>query len=387
MFLLIITNLTTAQNEPDSSKININKDTVKSKTINLKPNQGIEDALDTTTFKVNEIKFIGYPYLFYTPETQLAFGIGGMVYFRTALQPAQKPSKITVGGYYTTNSQYLISIKPRIYFPGIKRTYLESDFYYSYDVLKFYGLGNSTAESDTIDYKSSTFGIYVETQQRGFLFKPLQIGFVYDYLKMSMEDKMNNPNLNDSTIKGTDGGKVGGLGLSWSFDYRDNISYPSQGGLYKLTAIFYGRSFGGEFTYNRYRFDFRQYVAPILDHILAFQLYTDLNAGESPFFSMPALGGSNRMRGFFEGRYRDKNYITGQIEYRKIIFWRIGVAAFYSAGDVFSNFSNLKFSQVKQAYGFGLRFVFDEKEKINLRADFGISKEGTGVYFSMDEAF
>ena len=89
-----------------------------------------------------------------------------MIYFRTALQPAQKPSKITIGGYYTTNNQYLISLKPRIYFPGKRGHYFESDFSYSYDVMKFYGTGNSTPDIDSASYKSSSFGIYVKHRQK-----------------------------------------------------------------------------------------------------------------------------------------------------------------------------------------------------------------------------
>jgi len=385
---VFLANLSFAQGELDSNKTKDQKDTTLSKK-NKKILVSVKEVekLDTTTFKVNELKLIGYPYAFYTPETQLAFGLGGMIYFRTALQPAQKPSKITIGGYYTTNNQYLISLKPRIYFPGKKRTYFESDFSYSYDVGKFYGTGNSTKDIDSASYKSSSFGIYIETQARGFVLEPLQVGLVFDYVNVVMEDKMGNPNLYDSTTQGINGGKVGGIGVSWSYDNRDNISFPSSGGLHKLSVLFYGKILASDFTYNRYRFDFRQYTAPYKDHILAFNLFADLSTGSPPFFFMPALGGSARMRGWFEGRYREKNYLTWQAEYRKILFWRIGMAAFYAVGDVFKNFSSLKFDQLKQSYGFGLRFVFDPKEKINLRVDFAKTKEGSGVYFSMDEAF
>jgi hypothetical protein len=394
LFFVIIQNVLYAQ-ENDSTKTTVKKDTsqsnIKTATVgvSMTATEKVKDALDTTAFSVNEIKVIGYPYAFYSPETELAFGLGGMIYFRTALQPSQRPSKITVSGYYTTNNQYNVSIKPRIYFPGPRRFYAESNFYFSYDILKYYGLGNSTPDIDTsANYKSNSFGIYVETQAKGFVVNELQIGLIYDYLKLTMKDKMSNPYLQDSTVKGTNGGKVGGLGLTWNLDTRDNISYPSKGGFYKISGIFYGKDLGGDFTYNRYKLDFRQYIAPYKDHILAFQFYSDLNAMNPPWFAMPALGGGTIMRGYFEGRYRDKGYMAWQAEYRKIVWWRIGVTAFYSTGDVFSHFSRLKLTEMKHSYGFGLRFVFDPKEKINLRADFGKTKNGdSGVYFSMDEAF
>src|SRR4030095_2417473 len=388
VFLMSLTmNCIFAQDNSDSSKTVVKKDTIIENTFPLKPTHGEEIILDTTAFKLNEVKFIGYPYVFYTPETQLAFGIGGMVYFRTALQASQKPSKITVSGYYTTNSQYQLSVKPRIYFPGLSRFYLESDFYISYDVLKFYGVGNYSPEIDSVNYKSSSFGIRVETQTRGLLFKFLQIGLIYDYVNLKMQDKMHNPNLLDSTLPGYSGGKIAGLGLGWTFDYRDNISFPSRGGLYRISGTFYGKDLGGDFTYNRYLVDLRHYVAFFGDHVLAFQFYSDLNSGRPPFFKMPALGGSERMRGFFEGRYRDEDYITAQIEYRKIVWWRIGLTVFYATGEVFSDFDQLKMTGLNHSYGFGLRFVFDPKEKINLRVDFGKTEGSSGIYFGMDEAF
>ncbi len=60
---------------------------------------------------------------------------------------------------------------------------------------------------------------------------------------------------------------------------------------------------------------------------------------------------------------------------------------FYATGDVFKNFSNLKIADLKHSYRLGLRFVFEPNEKINLRVDFAKTKEGSGVGFSMGEAF
>jgi outer membrane protein assembly factor BamA len=127
---------------------------------------------------------------------------------------------------------------------------------------------------------------------------------------------------------------------------------------------------------------------PAKSHIIAVQFFGQFTKGaDAPFFSMPAVGGSYKLRGFFEGRYRDKQYFTAQAEYRKILFWRIGAAAFYSIGEVAPNFSSFNMNGIKHSYGFGLRFVFDPKEKINLRVDLGIAERKTGVYFNLEEAF
>jgi outer membrane protein assembly factor BamA len=327
--------------------------------------------------------------VFYTPETEFAFGLGGLVYFRTALSAVQRPSKILVSAYYTTNSQYYITIQPKLYFPGSSRVYVEAKVYFSNELKKFYGIGNDAQDLEINDYsyKSQSFGVYGEVLRKGFFFDDLLIGLTYDYYNMVMKDKMTNPFLPDSNIVGNNGGKVGGIGIMLNYDSRDNVSFPSKGGYYKLSETVYGRGLASDFTYTKFKLDFKQFFMPIKEHILACELYSVLSTGTPPFHGMPLVGGASIMRGYYEGRYRDKNFIAGQVEYRKILFWRIGMTAFYSAGEVFSNFGYMKMSQVRSAYGLGLRFVFDPKEKINLRVDFAKTNESTGVYFGIDEAF
>ena len=39
------------------------------------------------------------------------------------------------------------------------------------------------------------------------------------------------------------------------------------------------------------------------------------------------------------------------------------------------------------AVGAGLRYLFNKEEKVNLRVDFGVGRNTTGVYFGLEEAF
>ena len=93
------------------------------------------------------------------------------------------------------------------------------------------------------------------------------------------------------------------------------------------------------------------------------------------------------MRGYFEGRYRDKIYLTAQMEYKTLLFWKIGFVIFGGMGDVASEFDHFKMKNAKYSYGFGLRYAFDFDERLTIRADFGFGKNTSGVYFSMQEAF
>ena len=61
---------------------------------------------------------------------------------------------------------------------------------------------------------------------------------------------------------------------------------------------------------------------------------------------------------------------------------------FAGAGNVADELLNFIFSDMKYSYGAGLRFRFNEKQKVNLRVDLGFGNDGNrGIYFGIEEAF
>jgi outer membrane translocation and assembly module TamA len=93
------------------------------------------------------------------------------------------------------------------------------------------------------------------------------------------------------------------------------------------------------------------------------------------------------MRGYYAGRFRDKNLLVFQAEYRLPLVWRLGLVGFAGLGNVAGKFSQLNLDSLKPSYGVGLRFLFDKKEKIRIRMDIGFGKGTSGFYFSIFEAF
>lgn len=76
-----------------------------------------------------------------------------------------------------------------------------------------------------------------------------------------------------------------------------------------------------------------------------------------------------------------------QAEYRVMPFDRWGLAAF--AGYALLARSPDHF-EVKYAHfnaGIGARFVFDRAKKMNLRLDYAVGKNSSGLYFTVGEAF
>ena len=94
------------------------------------------------------------------------------------------------------------------------------------------------------------------------------------------------------------------------------------------------------------------------------------------------------MRGYFYGRYRDNFFSMVQLEYRHFFAKRWGFVLFGTLGNVTDNILNYNFNSLKYSYGTGLRFKFNQKENVNLRADIGIGVDGNaGLYFGIEEAF
>ena len=339
---------------------------------------------DTTV--TNGITFFGYPYLFYTPETNLAFGAGGIMYFRTAREQELNLSSVLLSGYYTINNQYSLTLAPELYFSR-NRYIARGEFNFGKFLDKFYGYGSNSEEIDNPDYFTQNFGINLNFQAD--VSEKFEIGAIYDFLYTNVIDKKNNPFLNNNSVLGSEGGISSGLGLKLVWDSRDYVYLPTTGGYYIVSAVYYKKVLGSDFEFNDYLIDLRRYFKITQGHILTFQLYGNFARGFPPFYEMPRLGGDVTMRGYYEGRYRDRNFVATQAEYKTWLVekWKLGVVLFGGVGDVAYELDDLKVKDFKYSYGFGFRYIFDEKERLTVRADFGFGKNTSGVYFAMQEAF
>ena len=79
-----------------------------------------------------------------------------------------------------------------------------------------------------------------------------------------------------------------------------------------------------------------------------------------PFFLQPTLGGSEDLRGFREYRFRDRNMVVFNAEYRWEAFSGLDLAAFADAG------------QVAPEQGI---FIFADFQKRLMEQDFGSTRK------------
>ncbi len=342
----------------------------------------VQSARDSV--QIGRLSVTGYPYIFYSPETE--FAIGGALIFTMRLEenPGAKASNAMLSGYYSVKNSYDLFLNPEFFLGGDKYYVTASFDYYRY-VDKFWGIGPSTSNIDSADYVRNAFWTNLECDVS--VLGPLKLGLNYDLNATTISEKRSNPYLRNSDVTGVDGGLSSGIGLVLFADTRNNAFSPWEGGFYKLSMLNAGPWLGSKFSFARFILDARQYVGITSNIVLAMQFYGTEVAGSPPFYMLPALGGDNIMRGYYEGRYRDKVYLAAQVEARIRVTKRFGFVAFLGAGDVAGQFPDLKMKNLKPSYGVGLRFMLDVKELLNVRADFARGRDTKGVYFNAKEAF
>jgi outer membrane protein assembly factor BamA len=201
------------------------------------------------------------------------------------------------------------------------------------------------------------------------------------------------------------------MGLNLVWDSRDNILNSLTGSYVYYSALFFGGYLGSDYNYITTMLDARKYFNPALNHTIAlrgvlnFRYTDDISL---PLRGLSRVGGGKFIRGYFGGTDQDNNMVAFETEYR-LPFWnedniapfrkfwkRMGVVVFLSGAQVFGERGSFGIDQFNLAAGGGLRILFSEESKVNLRIDYslglaadsnGPGKRQTGLYFLLAEAF
>jgi outer membrane protein assembly factor BamA len=339
---------------------------------------------DEKSDKTNS-RIISSPFLYYTPETNMAFGLAGSFLFRESdTLPENRPSVISPLIIYTLNKQFKTQISSDIYLQKgnyVIKTEIKLEKYPD----KYFGIGNDTLEANQQDYTSQSFGISLSLLRE--FGRNLKAGLQYSFSTWTIKEWGKNGLPAGESIPGNRGGIVSGPTFLFNLDNRDNIFSPSRGELFEMDYTFINHALGSDFNFHIFRLNLRKYVPLFSSHVLAFQSLLQLEGGDVPFYFMSQLGGQNLLRGYYQGRFRDKDLIALQVEYRLPIIWKLGGVAFAGIGQVADRIEHFAAGRFRYTIGTGLRYLFDKKEKIQIRADIGFGRDTTGFYFSIYEAF
>ena len=173
------------------------------------------------------------------------------------------------------------------------------------------------------------------------------------------------------------------------FDWRPSAGYARRGGFYGVTAHDY-HDRDNQLGFRQVDYEVIQHV-PILREAWTLSLRgiartTALKDGQQvPFFMTPSLGGGDDLRGFSSWRFRDRNSLLVQGEWRIMVNRYLDTAVFFDAGKVTAHTSDLGFHDMKSDYGFGARF--HTPIATPLRIEYARSNEGGRLIVAVSPVF
>ena len=304
-------------------------------------------------------------------SSDVGFGIGFLVaglYRIDRTDSVTAPSNISIYGNVTTEKFVLLRFSgDNIFNHNKQRLSYAGAFVYFPGA--FYGVGYNAGAEGYAQELTTTMGIFrisYCTALAGRFYIGVSGGIDYTgakYKDTGMVAYMNNVKADVDAGKPVPGGRMGelytlwqegrydpakqdpfsnyitesgdnpnafntSLGLFAQYDTRDVTFNASRGIFIKAEAKWYPEWLGNtRRNFGRFTLTFDFYRKLWKGAIFAYDLYADFTAGTPSWHMYAKMGGMERMRGYYEGRYRDKRLVETQIELRQKIYRRHGVVA------------------------------------------------------------
>ncbi|MES2485921.1 MAG: polymerase [Bacteroidota bacterium] len=336
--------------------------------------------------------FVVLPVLSSAPETGVEAGGAALYSFYTdTIHNDTRVSNIYAYATLTTKGQNRLNVSTSYWLPQNKY-HLTAQLGRIDFPVNFYGVGNNTLKTneDYIQQKRYRLNLSALKNLGGNFYMGLVGGgYKYDFSSDKTTGTLN------TAIPSADrtGGSFVYIGPSFSFDNRDNNTYTTKGiyvnAYYNLMqGVFSNNSYQGGF----FNIEYTQFFSLSKKLVLGIDIQEQsLTGGRSPFYLLPLMGNDEVMRGYYEGRFRDRNLLAGQAELRYRLSERIGLAAFAGGGEVFQ--STFKLSALKPSYGGGIRYFFDVQKGLAVRVDYGVGQQPvgekrlSGLYVGLGQSF
>lgn len=335
----------------------------------------LQAQTNTDTAKKNKI--ILFPAISCAPETSLALGVSAV---RLFVAGNSGVSQVTTTGLYTFKNQFLFESNAQVYLRE-NQYMLKANFKFDKYPKYFFGIGNHTDNDskNVVTYNVLKLEAAMMKQVAAHFYTGIKIHFS-DYFNVSTEQEVKD-------VTGERGGITTGLGFSALYDTRDDMLASSKGVFAEVSSTWHSTGFGGRFDYYSLDADVRKFLAVSKNMVVALQALAQLKAGDVPFLQLSYLGGSNIMRGYYSGRYRDKNLIAAQAEIRRQLNRKWGVVLFGGLGEVMSSTNHFSVRGLHTSFGGGFRRRISKTEKVNLRMDVGFVNGKSDFYVNITEAF
>ena len=331
-------------------------------------------------------KFEFLPMLSY--DTDVGFGYGVKAFFLDFLGESESFDVILFNSTKGERWYRLVFSVPDFELRQGKRYPLSLDLVVDYDKFtrnNFFGVGPGSRSSDRETFTKEPLEIQL-VASRGFSERFVgQIGIKFKAVRNFAFDSAGlfaaSAPINLGRSQGTS------LYASVRYDSRNSFINPSRGNVAQLDLEGGSSGFGSDYGLFSSTVSLQTYhVLFYPKTVLAARVVGQMVGGKGlPLHTFSTLGGTKTLRGFPQDRFLDRTSVLTNIELRFPIVWRFDGLIFFDAGKLAPNIGRLALlTGWKTNPGFGLRFLMDT---FIVRADLGMSKEGTGFYFNFGHLF
>jgi outer membrane protein assembly factor BamA len=352
--------------------------------------------IDSIPQKTGKLHISALPVIGYTLQTGFAGVLSSNFAFYTSEHSQANLSSVLTSITYSQYEQIILPIQADIWTKGNKYNIVTDWRFMQYPSLT-YGLGGNTATDSGYNINYGYLRLHqaiMKTVARDFY---LGLGYDLDYF-------WNIQEINPPPGKETDFERYGfhktafasGISLHFLYDSRRNQINPENGG---YASISYRPNFtflGSDANWQSLLLDLRRFIRfPGNTHnVLAIWSYDwfTTGGGNPPYLLLPSTGWdaySNTARGYIQGRFRSRNMLYLESEYRFGITPNglLGGVLFANAQS-FSEMGSGHFQYVVPGYGAGIRISLNKFSRTNLAVDYGWGLNGSGGFFvNLGEVF
>jgi hypothetical protein len=331
----------------------------------------------------------------YTLQTGLAADLVGNLAFYTSSEPKENLSSYYLNTTITQKNQLLMPLQGNLWSKGNKYNLL-NDWRYEIYPQNTYGLGGltTTDNADGIDFQYWRFyTTLLKTIAPDFY---VGLGYDLDYFYHIKETSPTAGQVTDFEKYGLHPTALAsGPTFNVLYDGRRNSINPEPG---YFANLIYRPNFtflGSDSNWQSLQLDARAYkhFPAGSKNTLAFWTYDVFTLkGNPPYLLLPATASdeySNMGRGYVQGRFRGKNVLYLESEYRFGILRNglIGGVVFVNAQSYTEPTTN-RFEAINPGWGGGIRFKLNKFSRTNICLDYGFGLHGSGgIFANLGEVF
>jgi len=178
-------------------------------------------------------------------------------------------------------------------------------------------------------------------------------------------------------------GKTNSISLMRVYDSRDNVFSPTEGNRVALTAEFAGKSLGGDFSYNKYTAESRNYLKVGHAQVVALRGTVGYADGKMPDSGRFAVGGSDTLRGYRDDQFKGNKMLAATAEYRFPIASKVEGVAFTDVGKAWTG-EGYNLNDLEASVGVGIRVSTPIGP---IRLDYAQGSQGGRTHFSFGGQF